>query len=455
MFRTAPIPEETTWPMLMRRLSFRFCLTIVTAALGLLTLSAAPVHAQRAVPVDRVVAVVNDEVITAVELRDRLRQTVAQLTRQGVALPPEEVIERQLLERVILERAQLQLAARSGLQIDEAALERAIGRIAETNNLSEAELRAALERDGIGWERFREQIRTEMTLARLREREVDSRVVVTEAEVDNFLANNRDALSGDEVLLAHVLIRTPEAPSEDALARAAARAEEVLARHAAGEDFARLAAAYSDAPDAIDGGLIGWRGRNSLPALFADAVRALQPGQVSQIMRSAAGLHIVKLVDERGGELAGSEQLEQTRARHILLRTSEVLSDREAESRLLALRERIVHGESFEELARAHSEDLSAAKGGDLGWVYPGDTVPEFERAMDALEPGELSAPVRSPFGWHLIQVVERRVQDVSDERLRNAARNALRERKAEQAFDEWLRELRDSTYVEYRLEQD
>lgn len=441
--------------MLMRRILSRYSLFLVTGAAWLAALAPAQALAQRAVAVDRVVAVVNDEVITAVELRDRMRQTVEQLKRQGVQLPPDEVIERQLLERLILERAQLQLAGQLGLRVDEAALDRAIGRIAENNNLSEPELRAALERDGIAWSRFRDQIRTEMTLARLREREVDSQIVVTEAEVDNFLANNRDAFSGEELLLAHILIRSPESPSQAELARLSARADELLRRHAAGEDFGQLAAEYSDAPDAIDGGLIGWRSRDRLPALFADAVRNLRPGQVSPVMRSAAGLHIVKLVDVRGGELAGPEQVEQTRVRHILLRTSEVLSDREAEARLLALRERILHGESFEDLARAHSEDLSGARGGDLGWIDPGDTVPEFERAMDALAPGELSAPVRSPFGWHLIQVVERRVQDVSDERLRNAARNALRERKSDEAFDEWLRQLRDSTYVEYRIEQE
>lgn len=437
------------------QISLRFRLILLAAVAMVLGALPAAAVAQRSVPVDRVVAVVNDEVVTLVELRARMQQLVGQLNRQGVQLPPQEVLERQLLERLILERAQIQHARDTGLKIDEATLDRAIARIAENNNLNEVQLRAALESDGIPWSRFREEIRTEILFARLREREVESGIVVTEAEIDNFLEQNPDAFSGQEVLLAHILLRVPESASEDEVQQLVAMAESLRERHAAGEDFAQLAANHSEAPDAVEGGLLGWRSKERLPALFADAVRDLQPGQVSQVIRSGAGLHIVMFVASRGGELAGPDQLEQTRARHILIRTSEVLTDSDAEARLLALRERIVYGESFEELAKVHSDDLSGARGGDLGWIYPGDTVPEFERAMDALMPGEISPPVRSPFGWHLIQVVERRIQDVSDERMRNAARNALRERKAEEAYDDWLRELRDSTYVEYRLERD
>ncbi|NMG02148.1 peptidylprolyl isomerase [Azoarcus taiwanensis] len=438
----------------MRILSY-IKLTAVLAAACLLI--PAQVMAQRAVPVDRVVAVVNNEVVTALELRERVQAAIRQLQQRGIEAPPLEVLEEQVLERMIIERAQLQLAAETGLRMDEATVDRAIASIARNNNLSEEELRSVLIEDGISWERFRQEIRTELTITRLREREVESEIVVTEAEIDNFIANNPDAFSGEELFVAHVLIRMPEAPSQADLARYMARAEEVLSRHAAGEDFAQLAAAYSDAPDSTQGGALGWRSRDRLPGLFADAVRTLRPGEVSPVLRSPAGLHIVKFVAMRGGELAGGvDEMEQTRARHILIRTTEVLSDAEAEARLLGLRERMVQGsERFEELARIHSDDLSAARGGDLGWIYPGDTVPEFERAMDALAPGEISQPVRSPFGWHLIEVVERRVQDVSDERMRAATRNALRERKAEEAYDAWLRELRDSTFVEYRLETD
>lgn len=429
----------------------------VALAIGLVAASCAlPAHsAARAVEVDRIVAVVNSEVITALQLRARIEQARRQLVRQGVELPPDEVLERQLLERLIVERAQVQLAQESGMQVDDATLTRAVERIAANNQLSLDQLRAALEQDGVSWDRFRDEIRTEILLTRLREREVDSRIVVTEAEIDNFIATNPDAFSGQEFAVAHILLRTPEGASPEQLEAVARRAEQVMARLRSGEDFARVAAGVSDAPDGLSGGGLGWRPLDRLPALFADAVRNLRPGETSPVMRSAAGLHIVRLVDVRGGGADAVQQLEQTRARHILIKTSEVLSDADAEARLLALRERVVNGADFGELAKASSADLSAAKGGDLGWLNPGDTVPEFQRAMDALQAGEVSMPVRSPFGWHLIQVIERRIQDVTDERKRNAARQALRQRKAEQSYEDWLRQLRDSTYVDYRLERE
>ena len=440
--------------MNMTRLFLR---TRVALAIGLAAATIAlPVHAApRAVEVDRIVAVVNSEVITALQLRARIEQAKRQLTRQGVELPPDNVLERQLLERLIVERAQVQLAQETSLRVDDATLERAIERIAGNNKLSVEQLRAALEKDGVAWNRFRDEIRTEILLTRLREREVDSRVVVTDAEIDNFIANNPDAFSGQEFSVAHILLRTPEGATPQQIEAVARRAEQVMTRLRSGEDFARVAAEVSDAPDGLSGGALGWRPLDRLPGLFADAVRRMQPGETSPILRSAAGLHIVRLVERRGGGAEAVQQLEQTRARHILIKTSEVLSDTDAETRLLAIRERVVNGADFGDLAKASSADLSAAKGGDLGWLNPGDTVPEFERAMNALQAGEVSPPVRSPFGWHLIQVMERRVQDVTDERKRSAARQALRERKAEQAYEDWVRQLRDSTYVDYRLERE
>lgn len=444
----------TSRPMTLS-LPSKFCLMIAASIACVTVFASSGFAASQSVPVDRVVAVVNNEVITAVELRDRIQQAVRQLERQKVQLPPDDVLERQILERLIVERAQFQRAQEIGIRVDEAMLARALERVAQNNDLTEAQLRAALTADGITWERFRSEIRSEMVLGQLREREVNNKVVVTDAEVDSFLANDPESLSASEVLLAHILLRLPESPSREDLARQAERATDISRRLATGDDFARLAAANSDAPDAVSGGRIDWRPANRLPALFVEAIRDLKPGQVSPVLRSPAGLHIVKLIDVRGAQTAQAERLEQTRASHILIRSSEVLSDTEAQARLQALRERIVNGERFADMAKAHSADLSAAKGGELGWVSPGDTVPEFERAMNALQPGEVSQPVRSPFGWHLIHVHERRIQDVSGERKRNAARNALRERKADEAYEEWLRELRDSTYVEYRLDQD
>ena len=434
-----------------------FLHTRVALAIGLAAATIAmPVHAApRAVEVDRIVAVVNSEVITSLQLRARIEQAKRQLARQGVELPPDNVLERQLLERLIVERAQVQLAQETSLRVDDATLERAIERIAGNNKLSVEQLRTTLETDGVAWNRFRDEIRTEILLTRLREREVDSRVVVTDAEIDNFIANNPDAFSGQEFSVAHILLRTPEGATPQQIEAVARRAEQVMTRLRSGEDFARVAAEVSDAPDGLSGGALGWRPLDRLPGLFADAVRRMQPGETSPILRSAAGLHIVRLVERRGGGAEAVQQLEQTRARHILIKTSEVLSDTDAETRLLAIRERVVNGADFGDLAKASSADLSAAKGGDLGWLNPGDTVPEFERAMNALQAGEVSPPVRSPFGWHLIQVMERRVQDVTDERKRSAARQALRERKAEQAYEDWVRQLRDSTYVDYRLERE
>lgn len=424
------------------------------AALGLLLSPLVWSAAPAVEAVDRIVAVVNDEAVTALDLRQRVDAAVRQLQRQGTALPPREVLDRQVLEQLILERTQAQLARDAGLKVDDATLERSLVRIAESNRMDQAAFRAAVEKDGLAWNVFRENIRTEILLARLREREVESRVVVTDAEVDNFLANNPEALSGEELMIAHILLRAPEGASPEQLARLKARGDEVMARIRSGEDFSRVAATYSDAPDSTNGGVVGWRGRDRLPGLFVETVKDFKPGQVSGVLRSPAGLHIVKLMDRRGGSGTALQQVQQTHARHILIKTSEVVSDADAERRLVGLRERVVNGADFGELAKASSADLSAAKGGDLGWLSPGDTVPEFDRAMEGLKPGEVSKPVQSPFGWHLIQVLERRTQDVSAERKRNAARAALRERKADEAYDDWLRQLRDRTFVEYRLEQ-
>jgi len=416
----------------------------------------AALAADGAIEVDRIVAVVNSDVITRTELRQRVEQVTRQLSRQGTPLPPAEVLERQVLERQIVERLQLQLAGETSLRVDDVTLDRALGRIADNNRMSMTDFRKALEKDGISWERFRDEVRNEMLLGRVREREVDSRIVVSDAEVTNYLSNPENLAVGQEELnLAHILFRAPEGASPEQLARLRAKAEDVAARVARGEAFDKLAASYSDAPDALSGGNLGWRSAERLPGLFAEAVSGLKPGDTTPVLRSAAGFHLVKVVGRKGGgQAVAPAQVQQTHARHILVKTSEVVSDADARRRLADLRERIVQGgASFAELARQHSADISAAKGGDLGWIYPGDTVPEFEQAMDALKPGEVSQPVQSPFGWHLIVVDERRVQDVSDDRKRAAARNALRERKSDEAFQDWLRQLRDRAYVEYRLE--
>lgn len=432
------------------------CLLAVLGLFGAAVAQAQPngqAEPSDVVEVDRIVAVVNSDAITLFELRSRTEQAIAQLRGRNVTPPPREDFERQVLERMIYEKVQLQHAEETQMRIDDRMLEAALGRIAESNNMNATQLRSAVERDGIPWPRFREDIRKEIILSRLRDREVESRVVVTEGEIDNYLANpERKADQREEFNVSHILLRVPEGASPETLIRLKARADAAMEQLAKGEDFARVAASYSDAPDALSGGSLGWRPLDRLPQLFADMLPNLKPGQVSEVMRSPAGFHIMKLVEKRGGEGASDTRVSQTRARHILIKTSEVVNDAEARRRLISIKERLDNGGDFEELARANSQDLSAAKGGDLGWLYPGDTVPEFEKVMNALEPGKVSEPVQSPFGWHLIQVVERRVEDVSTERQRAAARLALRERKAEEVYQDWVRQLRDRAYVEIRL---
>ncbi len=401
----------------------------------------------------RIVAVVNNEVITQFDLDDNRRMVLEQLRSRGTPPPPPDVLERQLLERMITERALLQFARENGVRLDDAQVERTIQRIAEQNRLSVAELRRVLERDGISYEKYREDIRTEMTVGRLREREVDSRIVVTDAEVDTFLetaGNLGDA--NDEFRLAHILVAIPEQARPDQIRVRQTRAEEALQQIRGGADFGQVAAAYSDAPDALQGGDLGWRNAARLPTVFADLVRSMQVGATSNILRSASGFHIVKLVEKRGKD--APILVNQTRARHILVKVSEIVSEADARAKIDRLRDRLVEGGSFAELARLNSEDASASRGGELGWLSPGDTVPEFQQAMDALPIGQVSAPIRTPFGWHLVEVLERRTQDVTVERSRERARQAIRERKAEEAYADWIRQLRDRAYVEYRLDE-
>jgi peptidyl-prolyl cis-trans isomerase SurA len=422
---------------------------------GLLTGGALAQQAPaRPVEVDRVVAVVNDEAVTLHELRSRLAAVERQLRGQGTPLPPRDVFEQQLLERMIIDRVQVQFAKETGLRIADGEVDAALRRIAEANRLSLADFRAALERDGISWAKFREEIRDEITIARLREREVDSRIVISDGEIDNFLSS-AEASGGEAqtVHLAHIIVRVPEQATQQQLARIRARAEQALQQIRAGEDFAKVAAVYSDAPDALTGGNMGPRPADRLPSLYAEAVKDLKPGEASAILRSPAGFHVVKLLARQGGALAALPALKQTRARHILIKVNELVSEAEAKRKLVGLKERLDNKGDFAELARLYSNDLSAAKGGDLGWMYQGDTVPDFEKAMDALKIGEVSQPVQSPFGFHLIQVLERRTEEASAERRRMVARSALRERKADEAYQDWIRQMRDRAYVEYRIE--
>jgi len=405
------------------------------------------------VALDRVVAVVNNEALTQFEMNEQKRILVQQLRESRLQPPSPDVLDKQVLDRLITERALMQYAKETGIRVDDTTVERTILRIAQENKMAPEEFRKVLEREGIPYAKYREDVRREVTIQRMREREIDSKVFVSDAEVDNYLATvNVQAGGESEYLLAHILVRVPEQSSPEQIEQRRARAEEALAKVKAGEAFAQVAATWSDAPDAQQGGSLGWRTPARMPSVFVDSVRAMKKGQVSGVLRSPAGFHIVTIVDERGRNQPSVVQ--QTHVRHILIKVSELTSDVEAKAKIDRIRERIDGGAKFDDQARVNSEDASSAKGGDLGWVAAGDLVPDFQAAMDRLKVNEVSQPVRSPFGWHLIEVLERREQDVSKERQRDQARLALRQRKADEQFQEFVRQTRDRAYVEIKADE-
>ncbi|TCS38313.1 periplasmic chaperone for outer membrane proteins SurA [Paucimonas lemoignei] len=428
-------------------------------------LASVPAAPARIRTVDSIVAVVNKDVITQKELDERTEAIVSRIASQGQNgnLPPRAEIQRQVLERMIVETAQLQLAKEMNIQVDDMMLDRAVARIAEQNRMSLQEFRNQLETQGMPFAKFREEIRNEIIMQRLREREVDNKIQISESEIENYLAEEAGAgHSQQEWNVAQILVRIPENASPEQIEQRRQRAEQLLQQLKSGADFAKLAAASSDADEALKGGELGWRTQDRLPQLFVDALGNLQPGEVAPLVKSANGFHILKLVGKRtpsvvraGNNAAAPATITQTHARHILIKVNQIVSSLDAQRKLQDLKQRLDNkAATFEELARSYSNDLTASKGGDLGWIYPGDTVPEFERAMNALEPGQISEPIESPFGFHLIQVLERKNEDVSQERKRLVARQALRERKLEEATQEWLRQLRDRAYVEYRNEE-
>ena len=425
----------------------------LAALSALALLSHGTVRAQDVVGLDRIIAVVNNDIITSLDLGRETRMALETLRRQGTPLPQHDVLEKQLLERLITKQVLLQQARGTGLRVPDGELDAAIGRIAAENKMSTDALRQAVAQTGVSFERFREDVRGEILISRLREREVESRVTVSDAEIQSFLRSQESrGQQADEYKLAHVLVSVPEQASPEELKLRRGRAEAALAQLESGADFRQVAASFSDAADALEGGEMGWRPAGRLPSIFLDALRSLKIGEVSDILRSPAGFHLIKLGDKRGSDTPII--VTQTHARHILVRLNEVVSEADARNRLSELKYRVDNGADFAELARLHSDDASAARGGDLGWVSPGDTVPDFEGAMDALKPGQVSAPFRTPFGWHIVQVLERREQDMSEDRQRLTARQAIRSRKSDEQWDDWVRQQRDKAYIEYHLEQ-
>lgn len=442
--------------------SLRQWLASRLAGAGLLGLALMPLGLPEAAfaqvePVDRVIAVVNNEVVTERELARQVRVVQDRLRQRQASVPPPDVLEKRVLEQIILDRAQAQAARERGITINESQVDRGIDQIARDNRLSLAQLREQLQREGISFATFRDDIRQQIIRARLREATVGSNVRVSDADIDAWLAEQAGKQQqATELQVSQLLLQLPEDPSESEVSAKRRLADEITAQLKDGASFAVLVARYSDAPNAAsNGGSLGWRTLDQLPRLFADAVSGMAVGDISPVVQSPAGLHILKLVDKRGGASALDQPIPQTKVRHILIRPSDALSEDEIRRQMQSIRERLIAGQvDFAAMARQYSVDGSAANGGELGWVYAGDTVPEFERAMDALAPNQISEPIRTQFGFHLIEVLDRRSDSASPERRRQIARRALIEEKTEAAWREWLDELRARTYVEYRFER-
>jgi peptidyl-prolyl cis-trans isomerase SurA len=425
----------------------------ITPPLG--SRSAAPAGERGPRAADYIVAVVNSEPITNNEVRLRMSRIEQQLAQQGQPVPPRDEFARQVLNRLISEKAQLQLAREDGIKIEDTQVDQAEQNVARQNQIDVAELRRRLAADGMPLSQFREELRNQLLLTRLRERELESKVKVSDLDVDEYIRQQQQSgpdLASEEFKLAHILIAVPENATEAQIAKLHERAERVLERARSGEDFAKLAAEFSDAPGAAQtGGVVGLRAADRLPPLFVQAVQKLPDGGISDIVRSGAGFHVIKVIERRGGGLPGPTVV-QTHARHILLRPSAQLSEAAAVQRLADFKRRVQAGQAdFAQLAREFSQDASARNGGDLGWVNPGVFVPEFEETVNALAPGQISDPVISRFGVHLIQLVGRRQATLTQREQREIARNLLREKKLDELYARWAQDVRGRAYVELR----
>lgn len=407
--------------------------------------------------IDRIVAVVNNDIITEYELQNRVRQTAINLREQNIELPPMPELRRQVLERLIMEKCIDQRSRELGIRVDERMVTAAIEQIARNNKITVEELRQKLQADDVSFSVFRDQVREEISAQRLREREVDSKLTIPESEVDAYLAEQAGFTSGDtqEYRVQHILLPIPSGATDSEAEDVGDEAERIADEARKGEDFAKLAAAHSKASDAMKGGDLGWMDASKLPSFFWKAIEEhrTERGFVT-VLRSSGAWHVLKLVDTRDGvkaKLAGAP-VEQTHVRHILMFVSDISPESEVVSKLNAIKHRIESGQSdFATMARLTSVDNSATRGGDIGWIGPGEASPEFEAAMNKLSPGEISEPIHTQYGYHLIQVIERRTAQANAERSRLAARMALREKKLAEAVYNWQRELRDKAYVEIR----
>ena len=430
-------------------MKFRYSLSLMLGLLIALQGNSQASTRPQDVELDRVVAIVNNDVITSSELADKITQIKQQLTQKHTQLPPDEVLRKQILERMILDEIQLQMAKTAGIRVDDEQLNHVISNIARQNSMSLDKFRQFLEGEGYPFAKFREEIRKEMIIGQLRKNKVDNQVYVSEQEVDNQLSKLGDQQQLDtEYHLAHILIAIPEAASPAQIEEARKKADEAYTQLNFGADFAKTAISVSADQRALQGGDLGWIKEGQLPTVFADVIPKMKPGEITKPVRSASGFHIIKLIDVRKQEQ--KHVVEQTLARHILIKTSEIMSSDEARQKLQRIRNEIVSGRDFGAVARASSDDTgSAADGGNLGWVSPGTMVPEFQEEMDKLKPGQISQPFQTRFGWHIVQVMSRREHDDTKAYLRLQAHNQIQQRKIEEETENWLRRIRDEAYVQ------
>ena len=410
---------------------------------------------------DAIVAVVNDDIITRRELDEAIATIEQRLRQKGTSLPPREELARQVLERLILTKLQLRAAERNGIVVDDPTLNAAMENLARQNNMTLSQLRETVEKDGPSFANFREEIRREILFTRLRQRVVDSQLQISDQEVDNSLASAPSVIpsANAEYHIAHILIALPEGPTPQQVEAAQEKARGVLQQLRQGADFKQLAVAVSADQQALEGGDLGWRTAERLPSLFADVVPRLQPGQVSELIRSPSGFHIVKLLEVRNAAAApgtpatGVPAADQVyHIRHLLIKVGAADSDTVAQQRAQQLYERLQRGENFAALARTQSEDtISAAKGGDLGWISSARLPPEFQPELSKLKAGEFSRPFKTSYGWHIVQLMEPPRKDTEEDR-RTRTHEALFKRRVEEEWNAWLRRLRDEAYVEIRL---
>lgn len=401
------------------------------------------------IPIDRVVAIVGESVIIESELDREISLAQNNITKSGSSMPDLNFLRKQVLERMITREALEGLADRTGIRVSDNEVRLALQRLAQQQNLSVTDYLNLVEKQGLSAYQLRQNILTETKIMKLRRREVETKLIVNESEIESYLDKLRDTPASDESLIAHILITIPENATIEDLEVATNKAQEAISKFDSGVDFRQVAAELSEASDALEGGVMGWRDPSNLPDLFLDALKVMRIGQRSDVLRSPNGFHILYLLDKRGRD--AQIIVQQTLARHILLRVDRAVSEDDALIKAMDIRNRIViGGEDFEQLAKTTSDDPSGVKGGKLGWLMPGETVPEFELALNSLEPGTVSKPVRTQFGYHLIEVLDRRDSDISEERQKAVARQAILRQKLEFRFEEWVRQVRDTTFIKY-----